>query len=155
MNIKNNNKYEGRVKHRRGTMMVEITISLAALAILTSGVYLSMRTFKGINYYHHAQQQCMAAGQAQLDSLLSYGEPLTDQQIKELWPKIKITIEKSPGTSQWQGLQHISVTAKCTTSMGKDVAVTQSRYYPKTTNQAQTPEQDVSPPQINTTDNTL
>ncbi len=146
----NNKKiqYSNRVKYRRGTMLVEISIGLAVMGILVSGVYLSMRTFKGINYYHHAKQQCMAAGQAQLDSLLCRGEQLSEQQIKELWPKITLTIEQSAGTGQWEGLQHVCVIARCTTSMGKEVKVRQSRYFQKTITEVNPPSQKSSQSQV-------
>jgi len=152
---KKNVIYNSRVKCRRGIMLIEITISLAVLALLIGGIYLSIRTFTGINYYHHAQQQCIAAGQGQLDSLLCRGEPLTEQQVKELWPKITLTIDKSDGTGQWQGLERVCVTARCITSMGKEVEVSQSRYLPKNSDEIQIPADDVSQPQINTTVNTL
>lgn len=112
----------------RGIMLPEITVGLAVLGLLAAGIYLSTRTFKGINHYHHARQQCLAAGQAQLDSLVCRGTLLPKEQSEKLWPGVTVTVEKSAGTGPWQGLRRVCVITRCINDVGKKIEVRQSRY---------------------------
>ena len=108
-------------------MLTELIISLAILAIISTGVYMSVNTFRHVNHYHHARQRCLAASQGQLDSLTVRGEPLSDEQIARMWPGVTVTVEETAGQGQWQGMKLINVTAQ-TDTIGKAVKIQQRRY---------------------------
>jgi hypothetical protein len=73
------------------------------------------------------RQRCIAAAQAQLDSLTVTGRPIREADFSRLWPGLVVSIEKLEGTGQWEGMQLVKVT---TTGKGfrKEVQVRVSRY---------------------------
>jgi hypothetical protein len=100
---------------------------LTALSILTIGMALSLYGFSRFNRYQLVRQRCIAAAQAQLDSLTVTGRPIREEDFNRLWPGLVVSIEKLEGTGQWQGMQLVKVT---TTGKGlrKEVRVKMSRY---------------------------
>ena len=111
----------------RGILTAEMVVGLTALGILTAGLALSLYGFSRFNRYQLVRQRCIAAAQAQLDSLTVTGTPIREQDFNRLWPGLVVSIEKLDGTGQWEGMQLVKVT---TTGKGlrKEVKVKMSRY---------------------------
>jgi type II secretory pathway pseudopilin PulG len=114
-------------KQYSGFFITEIGVASALLAILLVGLALSLHGFAKFNRYQLVRQQCIAAAQAELDSIGTTGKPIPEDDFKRLWPKLSINIRKSAGTGQWQGTTLIEITASGK-SYSKDVAVQLSRY---------------------------
>ena len=71
---------------------------------------MSLYGFAKFNRYQLVRQQCIAAAQAELDSIASTGKPISDEDFERLWPKLGVSITKSPGAGQWQGTEFVEVT---------------------------------------------
>jgi type II secretory pathway pseudopilin PulG len=110
-----------------GFMLTEIMVAATLLGILLVGLALSLHGFAKFNRYQLVRQRCIAAAQAELDSITATGTPIGDEDFKRLWPKLTVSIKSSPGTGQWQGLKLIEVTANGK-SFRKEVKVQLSRY---------------------------
>jgi len=114
-------------KKYRGFLLTEITVAMIVLGILLVGLALSLNGFAKFNRYQLVRQQCIAAAQAELDSMTATGKAIPDEDIKRLWPKLSVSIKNSIGTGQWQGLKLIEVTASGM-AFSKEVRVHLSRY---------------------------
>jgi hypothetical protein len=117
----------GKNKRFRGWLLMEIAICLPLLVLIASLLAVSLNGFRRLNHYQLTKQQCVAAAQAQLESIAATAEHLDDDNIRRLWPKVTLSIESADGTGQWKGLKLIKVTATAK-SYGKNVSVTLSRY---------------------------
>ena len=117
------------VKNKKygGFFITEIVVALSILAILLVGLALSLYGIAKFNRYQLVRQRCIAAAQAELDSITATGTPIGDEDFKRLWPKLTVSIKRSPGTGQWQGLKLIEVTANGM-SFSKEVKVQFARY---------------------------
>jgi type II secretory pathway pseudopilin PulG len=111
----------------RGFLLTEIIVALSLLGLLLAGLALSLNGFARFNRYQLVRQRCIAAAQAQLDSIATTGEPVPDEDFKRLWPKLGVSFKRSPGAGQWEGMQLIEVTASGK-SFHKDVEIQLSRY---------------------------
>jgi type II secretory pathway pseudopilin PulG len=116
-----------RTKKRAGFLASELTVALSVLAVLLTCFALSLHGFAKFNRYQLIRQRCIAAAQAQLDSITATGKPITEDDIKRLWPTLNVSIERSAGIGQWQGMELIEVTAKGKSFRNK-VQVKLSRY---------------------------
>ena len=116
-------------KKRRygGFLLAEITVGLTVLAMLLAGVAFSMNGMAKFNRYRLVRQQCIAAAQAELDSLTATGKPIQDEDFNRIWPQLSVSIEKSAGQGQWQASQLVEVTASGK-SFRKEVIIELSRY---------------------------
>ncbi|GAJ03972.1 unnamed protein product, partial [marine sediment metagenome] len=78
------------VKNKKygGFFITEIVVASAILAILLVGLALSLYGFAKFNRYQLVRQQCIAAVQAELDSITITGKPIPDEDFKRLWPKL-------------------------------------------------------------------
>ena len=110
-----------------GFLWTEVAIALTILGILLIGLALSLDAFRRFNHYQLVKQRCIAAAQAQLDSIAATGESIRDEDFKRLWPKLSVSIKKSAGTGQWEGMKLVRVTASGK-SLDKEVKVKLSRY---------------------------
>ncbi|MBA7653270.1 hypothetical protein ES703_61114 [subsurface metagenome] len=110
-----------------GFMLTEMIVAATLLGILLVGLALSLHGFARFNRYQLVRQRCIAAAQAELDSITATGTPIRNEDVKRLWPKLTVSIKSSPGTGQWQGLKLIEVTANGK-SFRKEVKVQLSRY---------------------------
>jgi len=93
-----------------GFLLTEIIVGLSILGILLAGLAMSLYGFAKFNRYQLVRQQCIAAAQAELDSIASTGKPISDEDFERLWPKLSVSIKKSPGAGQWQGTELVEVT---------------------------------------------
>lgn len=116
-----------KYKKYRGFLLTEITVAMIVLGILLVGLALSLNGFAKFNRYQLVRQQCIAAAQAELDSMTATGNAIPDEDLKRLWPKLSVSIKNSIGTGQWQGLKLIEVTASGM-AFSKEVRVQLSRY---------------------------
>ncbi|MFC1603858.1 hypothetical protein ACFL5F_02415 [Planctomycetota bacterium] len=110
-----------------GFIFAEIAVSLTVMAMLLAGVAFSLNGMAKFNRYQLIRQQCIAAAQAELDSLTATGKPIDDEDFSRIWPQLSVSIEKSAGQGQWQDTQ----LAKVTTSgryLRKQVTIELSRY---------------------------
>ena len=114
-------------KKYSGFFITEIVVASSILAILLVGLALSLYGFAKFNRYQLVRQQCIAAAQAELDSITITGKPIPDEDFKRLWPKLGVNIKKSAGTGQWQAMRLVEVTANGM-SFSKEVKVQLARY---------------------------
>jgi len=91
--------------------MTELIVALSLLGLIFAGFALSTHGFGAFNRYQWARQRCVAAAQAQLESLAIRGDPIGDQECERLWPGVSLSVRQEPGTGQWAGLLWIQVTA--------------------------------------------
>jgi len=110
-----------------GFLMTEIIVALTIMAMLISGLALSMNGLAKFNRYQLVRLQCIAAAQAELDSLTATGKSIPDEDFHRIWPQIRVSIEKSDGDDQWQGMELVNVTASGR-NFRKEVEIQLSRY---------------------------
>lgn len=117
------------VKNKKygGFFITEIVVASAILAILLVGLALSLYGFAKFNRYQLVRQQCIAAAQAELDSITITGKPIPDEDFKRLWPKLGVNIKKSAGMGQWRAMTLVEVTTNGM-SFSKEVKVQLARY---------------------------
>ena len=129
--IRNSRKWSnfvfGKNKKYSGYLITEIIVASAIIGMLLVGLAMSMYGFAKFNRYQLVRQQCIAAAQAELDSITITGKPIPDEDFKRLWPKLDINIKSSAAAGQWQGLSLVEVTANGM-SFSKEVKVKLSRY---------------------------
>ncbi len=119
----------GKNKRREGFLLTEITVSLIILGMLLAGLALSLHGFAKFNRYQLVRQKCIAAAQAQLESMAATGGPIPDGDLARLWPNLTVSTTKSPGTGQWLGTELVEVTATGK-SFRKEIKIQLSRYFP-------------------------
>jgi type II secretory pathway pseudopilin PulG len=110
-----------------GFMLAELIVGITVLAALIISVTLSLHGFKQFNHYQWMRQHCLAAAQAQMDSVATTAAVIPETQLQALWPRVTVALAREPGQGQWQGLQRIDVTAQGK-SYERTVKVTLSRY---------------------------
>jgi len=107
--------------------MTEIIVALTVLGLLLAGLGVSLAGSARFNRYQLTRQQCIAAAQAQIESIAATGQPVPNQEVTRLWPGLTVSIKETPGAGQWQGLTLVEVTALGKT-YGKNVEIRLSRY---------------------------
>ena len=110
-----------------GFLMTEIIVALTVLGLLLAGLGVSLAGFGQFNRYQLTRQQCIAAAQAQIESLAATGRTIPEQDFARLWPGLTVSVQEKPGEGQWQGLTLIEVTAS-DKSRRKIVEIRLSRY---------------------------
>jgi type II secretory pathway pseudopilin PulG len=118
----------GKNKKYRGFLFTDLVVGLTVLGILLTGLALSLYGFAKFNHYQLLRQNCIAAAQAQLDSIATTNRPIPDEALKRIWPKVSVSIQQSEGTGQWEGMKLVKVTAGGK-SFRKEVKVLLSRYF--------------------------
>jgi hypothetical protein len=114
-------------KKYKGYMLAELIVGFTILGALLIGLTVSLHGFAKLNLYQLVKQNCIAAGQAQLDCIAVTGKPISDQTFKKLWPKLDVSVSESAGTGQWEGTKLVEVTTKGK-SYNINVKVRLSRY---------------------------
>ena len=107
--------------------MIEMMVALAILGILTVGLAQTQYQIQRFNAAQLARKRCIAAAQAQLDSIAATGQAITDAEVERLWPGIKAVVQQSPGQGEWSGLKLVEVTASGS-AKGPEVKVELARY---------------------------
>ena len=111
-----------------GFTLIEIMVSVAVLGLVLGGLALSLHGFAKFNRIQWMRQHCIAAAQAQLDSIAVTGEAIRDEDFKRLWPNLSFSIKESAGAGQWEGMKLIEITASGK-SFSKEVKVQLCRYF--------------------------
>jgi type II secretory pathway pseudopilin PulG len=112
---------------RRGFLLTELIVSLSVLGLLLAGLAMSLDGFAKFNRYQLTRQHCIAAAQAELDSIAATGRPIPDEDFSRLWPKLSVAIKEISGAGQWQAMTLVKVTTSGK-SYRKDVEIQLSRY---------------------------
>jgi type II secretory pathway pseudopilin PulG len=99
-------------KKYKGFLLAELIVSFSILGVLLAGLAVSLNGFAKFNLYQLVRQNCIAAGQGQLDSIAITGKPIPDEDFKRLWPTLEVSINETAGTGQWEGLKLVKVTTK-------------------------------------------
>jgi hypothetical protein len=110
-----------------GFLLTEITVALTVTGILLVGFALALHAFATFNRYQLVRQRCIAASQAELDSIAATGKPISAEDFEQFWPMLSVSIKKSAGTGQWKGMELVEVTTKGK-SFRNEVKVRLSRY---------------------------
>ena len=110
-----------------GFLLTEIIVAIALLGLIISSLAVSLRGFARFNRYQLVTQRCIAAAQAQLDSITATGKPIAGEDSQRLWPGLTITVNESPGADQWRGLTLAQATA-AGKAYSKEVKVSLRRY---------------------------
>lgn len=113
-------------KHN-GFLLTELIVALTVLGLLLAGLAVSLAGFARFNRYQLTRQQCVAAAQAQIESIAATGQAIAEQDFARLWHGLTISVEDRPGAGQWDGLTLVEVTASGR-SHGKNVEIRLSRY---------------------------
>jgi len=114
-------------RRRRGWTLVEAVISISVLSLMLGGITTVLHLAGKSNRYMLLRQRCIAAAQAQLDSVSATGAAVGDEDFRRLWPGLKSSVERRAGRGQWEGLQLVRVTV--TGRAGdKTVSVKLARY---------------------------
>ena len=115
-----------------GWLLSEAAIAMLLLAAIAAGLATVLKGAARVNHYCLVKQQCIAAAEAQLDSIAATGKAISQDDVKRLWPKIRVRLDQAAGKGQWQGLRLIEATAVGQTKRGKTVSVKMLRYvHPK------------------------
>ncbi len=117
-------------RKNNGWVATEVVVSIGILALLFFVLTSSMIIARKFNKLQLVRQQCIAAGEAQLDSIAATGEAISKGDSERLWPGIKFDVIQSPGSGQWEGMRLIKVTTVGrSVNRTKDVKVELCRYY--------------------------
>lgn len=100
-----------RTARGRGFLLAEMIVGISLLGVIIAGLAVSMNGFSMINDYQWGRQRCMAAAEAQLDSLAATGKPIETQEMQRLWPGVTVALERTAGAGAWEGLELVQVTA--------------------------------------------
>ena len=114
-------------RHRRALLLTELMVALAVLGTLMVGLALTLHSVRRFHQVLGVRQQCMAAAQAQIDSLMATGLAIDPNRIATLWPRLKVETEIRPGEGQWKGLDLVRARASGP-SGPRIVTVTLARY---------------------------
>jgi type II secretory pathway pseudopilin PulG len=118
-----NRKYE----RYRGVWLAEMIVALSVLGILLVVFALSLNAYARFNRYQLVRQQCISAAQAQLDSFTAVGKQIPAEEFKRLWPDLSVSVNRAPGTGQWEQMELIEV-ATSGKSYRHKVEIKLSRY---------------------------
>ena len=116
-----------------GFIAIELHTGILLLVMLLFCFAVSMNGFARVNDYHLVKQRCIAAAQAQLDSIELTGTELSKKQFESLWPKIDCFIEQTSPTDQWKGTKLIKVSTGAD-SFNHKVKIELCRYIPEKQN---------------------
>ena len=117
-------------KRYAGFLFAEMAVALTITAMLLAGVAFTMNGIAKFNHYQLVRQRCIAAAQAELDSLTATGKLIKDEDFSRIWPQLSVSIEKSAGQGQWQAAQLVKVTTSGK-YLRKQVIIELSRYIAK------------------------
>ena len=98
-------------KKRSGSFLLEFVLSVAILGILTAALFATQRAVARVNHDQLIRQRCLAAAQAELESIAATGQSLAGADVERLWPDVKLLIQRLPGRGDWKGLTRLNVVA--------------------------------------------
>ena len=110
-----------------GWLVAELLVGLSLIALTIGGLAAARFHARQLHELHLGKQQCVAAAQAQLDSITATGAVLSDAEVQRLWPGVKVAVTRADGEGDWAGLTRVSVTA-ATERNRRTVQVQLARY---------------------------
>ena len=120
-------KISGAKRSRDGWIMIEMMVALIILGILLVALGRIQYQIQRFNAVQLARMRCIAAAQAELDSITARGEGIDDAELARLWPDVRLEVEQSDGEADWTGLKLVKVSA-VGKSNGPEVRVELTRY---------------------------
>lgn len=96
-------------RKNNGWIMTEFLVALGLLVVIFAMYEKTVNAAATINRLELAKQRCIAAAQAQLDCMEATHEQIPEEDFQRLWPKMDISVEKSDGEGNWDGLTLIKV----------------------------------------------
>ena len=118
----------GKKRKYRGFLFAELIISLTILGVILAGLAMSLDGIRRLNDYQLVRQRCISAARAELESIAMTGRAIEKHDFERLWPKMSVSIERSQGTGQWEGMQLVRVTTSAESPKNK-VEIRLSRYF--------------------------
>ena len=100
-----------RKKRKTGFMFMEIMISLALIGLIFTALAMSLHEFRKMSRIQLLKQQCIAAGQSQLESVAAGAGEISEEDMKRLWPEVTVEVARSAGEGPWAGLTLVEVAA--------------------------------------------
>lgn len=116
-----------RAARRGGWFAVEAAVALTLVVMLMLAVTAVQNSAAQANHQQMVARRCVAAAQAALDSIAATGRALSEDDLKRLWPKIRVRVSRSPGRGEWAGLTLLAAVA-AGESHGRQVEVDLRRY---------------------------
>jgi type II secretory pathway pseudopilin PulG len=110
-----------------GWLLTETVVGLALIGTLLAGLAVTQNGFRKFNGHQLVRQRCIAAGQAELDSMTATGQPIGEDDFNRLWPGLSARIQETPGEGDWAGLKLVQVVTSGS-SYGRTITVRLSRY---------------------------
>jgi len=93
----------------KGIITIEVIVAIGLLVTFIGVIAVLGQSFGKLNRTLWLKHTCLAAGQAQLDSVAAVGHPIAEDKFQALWPNVQYSIERTEGQGQWQGLEKIEV----------------------------------------------
>lgn len=94
-----------------GFVLAELAVSISLLGLILAGLAVSMQGFARLNQYQWTRQRCIAAAEAQLDSLTATGAPIGEAELKRLWPEVNMVMDREAGAGSWDALELVRIAA--------------------------------------------
>jgi hypothetical protein len=86
-------------------------VSLMVLGILAICIAVTAHGVQRVHQVLAARQMCIAAAQAQIESIGAMGVAIEPNRLATLWPAVETQIQVIPDQGQWQGLMLVRATA--------------------------------------------
>ena len=118
-----------RIK-RNGWVLVDVTVTIFIMVMLFTCLSLTMTAMKGYNRLNLTRVQCLSAAQAQMDSLAARGQLIGDTDMARLFEGIQISVKRTPGQTDWKGLELVSISASKQAGR-QNVNIKLARYMPQ------------------------
>ncbi|MCP4709465.1 MAG: type II secretion system protein [Planctomycetes bacterium] len=98
-------------KRKHGFLYFELLISMAIIGLILVALAMVMSEFRTLTRIQLLKQQCIAAGQSQLESVAAGEGVISDETIERLWPDVTVEVTQSAGAGRWEGLTLVEVSA--------------------------------------------
>lgn len=98
-----------RIHKEKAIISIEVIVAIGLLVTFTGVIAALGQSFGKLNRTLWLKHTCVAAGQAQLDSVAVTGHPIAKEKFETLWPNVQCSIERTEGQGPWQGLEKIEV----------------------------------------------
>ncbi len=116
-----------RMRKSSGFLMADLIVGITLFGVLMAGLAVSVHGFGAFNRYQWTRQQCIAAAAAQLDSIAARGISIEPNECERLWPRVTLSVERTPGEGEWAGLERIKIKASAPAG-ARQVVVELARY---------------------------
>jgi len=108
--------------------LTEIAVTLFVLTSFFMVMISATATFGRFNWLLLNKQRCVEAARAQVDSVVSTGKVLKDEDFKRLWPRLEVAVDIRDGAGDWKGLKLCVVTTSVK-ARKRNIEIRLSQYY--------------------------